>query len=51
MVFQGLLAEIVDLNVQETECMVTSKKREGPVCHLESQGESIKQVNTFKYLR
>ena len=30
--------------------MVTSKKAEGPMFYLESQGENIKQVNTFKYL-
>ena len=40
----------LDLNIKKTVCMATSKNAEGPVCCLESQGENIKQVNTFKYL-
>ena len=40
----------LDLNIKKTVCMVMSMNAEGPVCCLESQGENIKQVNTFKYL-
>ena len=40
----------LDLNIKKTVCMITSKNAEGPVCCLESQGDNIKQVNTFKYL-
>ena len=39
-----------DLNIKKIVCMVTSKNAEGPVCCLESKGENIKQVSTFKYL-
>ena len=42
--------KVLDLNIKETVCTVTSKNAEGPVCYLESHGESIKQVNTLKYL-
>ena len=40
----------LDLNIKKTVGMVAFKNAEGPVCCLESQGENIKQVNTFKYL-
>ena len=38
------------LNVKKTECMVVSKKEINPTCNLVSNGETIKQVKTCKYL-
>ena len=38
------------LNVKKTECMVVSKKGVNPTCTLKSKGETIKQVQKFKYL-
>ena len=37
------------LNVKKTECMVVSKNKVNPICNLKSKGETIKQVNRFKY--
>ena len=38
------------LNVKKTECMVISKKAIAPSCNLQSRGQQIKLVKTFKYL-
>ena len=38
------------LNVKKTYCMVISKKKETPRCHLKSDGVVIKQVEQFNYL-
>ena len=40
----------LSLNVKKTYCMVISKKKETPKCHLESNGEIIKQEGQFSYL-
>ena len=40
----------LDLNTKKTECMVTTKKSETPICRLTSKGEGIQQVDVFRYL-
>ena len=40
----------LSLNVKKTYCMVISKKKETPRCHLISVGVVIKQVEQFNYL-
>ena len=40
----------LSLNVKKTYCMVISKKKETPKCHLKSDGVVIKQVEQFNYL-
>ena len=40
----------LSLNVKKTYCMVISKKKETPRCHLKSAGVVIKQVEQFNYL-
>lgn len=36
-------------NINKTDCMVTTKKSEIPICHEKRNGEYIKQVSTFHY--
>ena len=38
------------MKCKETYCMVISKKKETPRCHLKSAGIVIKQVEQFNYL-
>ena len=40
----------LSLNVKKTYCMVISKRKETPRCHLKSTGVVIKQVEQFNYL-
>jgi len=40
----------LSLNVKKTFCMVISKKKESPKCHLVVDDQSIKQVKQFSYL-
>ena len=40
----------LSLNVKKTFCMVISKKKESPKCHLVVDEQSIKQVKQFSYL-
>ena len=40
----------LSLNVKKTYCMVISKRKETPRCHLKSAGVVIKQVEQFNYL-
>ena len=40
----------LQLNAKKTECMVISKKAVIPKCNITCKGETIRQVDTFKYL-
>ena len=40
----------LSLNVKKTYCMVISKKKETPKCHLIVNGQAIRQVKQFSYL-
>lgn len=38
------------LNMGETECVVTTKGSEMPVCHPNGRAEDVRQVNAIRYL-
>lgn len=40
----------LDLNYDQTECVVTTEKSIIEISHLKSKGEDIKQVNIFESL-
>ena len=55
---QGLLNTVVDaslhrglsINIKKTQCMVISKSKITPTCHIHINNETIKQVEKFIYL-
>ena len=55
---QELLNTVVDaslhrglsINIKKTQCMVISKSKITPTCHIHINNETIKQVEKFKYL-
>ena len=55
---QELLNTVVDaslhrglsINIKKTQCMVISKTKITPTCHIHINNETIKQVEKFKYL-
>ena len=55
---QELLNTVVDaslhrglsINIKKTQCMVISKSKLTPTCHIHINNETIKQVEKFKYL-
>ena len=55
---QELLNTVVDaslhrglsINIKKTQCMVISKMKITPTCHIHINNETIKQVEKFKYL-
>ena len=55
---QALLNTVVDasmhrglsINIKKTQCMVISKSKITPTCHIHINNETIKQVEKFKYL-
>ena len=40
----------LDLNIKETEYMVTTQRLEPPTCPLQSKGVNVKQIDALKYL-
>ena len=40
----------LSINCKKTECMVISKKKEAPKCHIKIRDNTIKQVSAFNYL-
>ena len=40
----------LSLNIKKTSCMVISKKKETPKCHLIVNGQAMRQVKQFSYL-